>query len=146
MRATRIWLCAVLALALIACGKGTTEPGDVSPADLVGRYGAVTLTTTERGVVRDRLDEGAFIDLRLQVDGTTSGEFFLPESGGVSQDLVGTYLLDEARSEVMLRHDADTFLRDLSWLATRSANGIRMEAEGAFGETTVRVALIETGG
>jgi hypothetical protein len=141
----RVVLAPVLALILTGCSESPSDPGLLTVQAVAGTYGAsgefgaFTFTTTSTGVVTDWLEQGAGISLRLNANGTTEGELFVPgadEDGtDVEEDLSGTWQL--AGNVVSLDHDADTFLRDVPF--TVVAN--RLEVDHTFSETRVRLTL-----
>lgn len=117
----RIALAPLLAMMLTACSDSPTEPVPLTVQAVAGVYGAsgafgaLTFTTIDNGDVTDWLDAGASISLRLNTDGTTEGEVFIPGAGEDGSDfeanLTGTWQL--ADGAVTLEHDADTFLREM---------------------------------
>lgn len=89
------------------------------------------------------VDLGWSIDLTLRNDGTTSGRFFAPGAGedgeDVDEDLTGTWQL--AEYEVTLDHEADTFLRDVTFEWTSPGT---LVADGT-GADPFRVVLARDG-
>jgi hypothetical protein len=130
---------------LTACSDSPTEPAPLTVQAVAGVYGAsgtfgaYTLTTVDNGDVTDRLDAGASISLRLNADGTTEGELFVPggneDGSDFEANLAGTWHL--AGNIVTLEHDADTFLRDMPLTMVVD----RLEGDRAFGGTRVRLTL-----
>jgi hypothetical protein len=124
---------------LTACSDSPTEPGTLTVQAVAGVYGAsgafgtLTFATIDSGAVTDWLEAGASISLRLNTDGTTEGELFIPgadeDGSDVEESLTGTWSL--AGSVVTLEHDADTFLRDMPLTIV----GGRLEGERIFGRT-----------
>ena len=135
----------IFAMMLTACSDSPTEPAPLTVQAVAGVYGAsgafgaYTFTTVDSGVVTDWLEAGASISLRLNTDGTTEGELFVPGVGDdgsdVEESLTGTWHL--AGSAVTLEHDADTFLRDMPLTMVID----RLEGDRAFGGTRVRLTL-----
>jgi hypothetical protein len=124
---------------LTACSDSPTEPGPLTAEAVAGVYGAsgafgtLTFTTVSSGDVTNWLDAGASISLRLNTDGTTEGELFIPgadeDGSDVEESLTGTWHL--AGGAVTLEHDADTFLRDMPLTIV----GGRLEGDRTFGQT-----------
>jgi hypothetical protein len=125
---------------MTACSDSPTEPGPLTVEAVAGVYGAsgafgaYTFTTVDGGMVTDWLEAGASILLRLNRDGTTEGELFVPgadENGSdFEANLTGTWQL--AGGAVTLTHDADTFLREMPLTVV----GGRLEGDQTFGRTT----------
>lgn len=136
---------------LTACSDSPTDAGRLTIQAVAGVYGAsgafgaLTFTTVDSGNVTDLLDAGASISLRLNADGTTEGELFIPGAGedgsDVDESLAGTWHL--AGGTVTLEHDADTFLREMQFTIV----GGRLEGDRTFGQsadgsgTRVRLTL-----
>ena len=99
----------------------------------------MSLTTTVGGATTDWLEDGAFVQLSLAANGTTTGRLFVPgaEEGGsdMDVDLTGTWTLHG--ETVRLKHSADTFLRDMP-LTTQ---GSRLIGDQSFGERRIRLVL-----
>jgi len=122
----------VAVLATFACDD-TTGPNDV-----VGSYEATSFVTTTGGVDRNELASGGFIDLVLDSDGTTSGDFHLAAFGGnpaVDEDLSGTWTL--TGSTVRINLDGDLFLEDVDL----HADDDRLTIDDTFSGTRIRVTL-----
>jgi hypothetical protein len=104
-----------------------------------GAFGAYTFTTVDSGVVTDWMEAGASISLRLNTDGTTEGELFVPgadeDGSDFEANLTGTWQL--AGGAVTLEHDADTFLREMPLTVV----GGRLEGDRTFDGTRVRLTL-----
>jgi hypothetical protein len=130
---------------LTACSESPSEPVPLTVQDVAGVYGAsgafgaYTFTTVDGGVVTDRLEAGASISLRLNTDGTTEGELFVPgadeDGSDFEANLTGTWQL--AGGAVTLEHDADTFLRDMPLTVI----GGRLEGDETFDGARVRLTL-----
>ncbi|HEX2189472.1 MAG TPA: hypothetical protein VHG51_11265 [Longimicrobiaceae bacterium] len=124
------------ALLLAAC-ESPTEPPTV--ASVAGEYTATQFDVTTADEVIHPLRSGGELDLTLRADGTTAGRLFLPgmdeDGGDMDADLAGSWTL--RGDTVRLRHDADTFLRDVDFIA----QGRRLEATHAFGDARVRLTL-----
>lgn len=140
---------AVLAV-IVACDESIVPPEEATPAvialeDVLGAYTAVTMTTTTGGSTTDQLARGTTLDLTLNADGTTTGRLFVPdgreEGGDLDADLAGTFSYDADTGELSFEQEADTFVRDMVFTAVRAEDVIQLEAERAFGGTTVRTVL-----
>lgn len=137
---------AFVTLLLAACADSPSDPGVLTVKAVAGVYGAsgefgaFTLTSLSSGEVTDWLDAGASISLRLNADGTTEGELFLPgasENGNdLEADLTGTWQL--AGNVVTLDNDADTFLRDMPLMVVVSM----LEGEHTSSGARVRLTLL----
>jgi hypothetical protein len=117
---------------------GCEDP--LTVGDVAGEYFAWSFAVTEGGTTRDLLADGASIVVTLGADGTTAGAMVLPPSeadgeGPSSFDLEGTWTL--SGDEVGFDHPADTFLRDMTFVA----EGGRLTGARAFGEVTVRLSF-----
>lgn len=136
-------------LAPVLAGCDSVEP--VTRADVVGSYEATTLSVTADGETTDQLAAGAEITLQLADDGTTSGALFVPggaeDGGDLEADLAGNWSFQAMMEEpsvparVTLDHDADTFLRDVTFDAVRGGGTIQLRAEDSFGGVTIEVEL-----
>lgn len=134
-----------LAAVLGACGDYGVGPEAITREDITRSFSAVTLTTTTDGTTTDQLAAGATLSITLHEDGTTAGQLFVPggaeDGGDFDADLAGTFSFDDSTDRVTFDHDADTFMRDMTFAAARSGDGVRLEAQQAFGAATVRVVL-----
>lgn len=131
----RLWA-SVLAAVLVAACSDSTAP---TMASVAGSYAATTFTVTESGGTTNILAAGGSISLTLAAAGTTSGRLFVPggaEGGGdFDEDLTGTWSLQD--STVTLDHDADTFLRDMTF----TVRGQQLVGQETFTDVTVAVVL-----
>src|SRR5690606_7029297 len=104
-------------------GTGVEEPGQLTFEEIVGTYAAVVMTTTSGGTTVDQLALGATLDLVLHDDGTTTGRLFVPdgaeEGGDADMDLGGTFSFDASDGAVTFDHGADTFVRNMTFTASR---------------------------
>ncbi|MGH7461254.1 MAG: hypothetical protein ACREMA_09530 [Longimicrobiales bacterium] len=128
---------ALAALALLACDSD--DPFTPSVDNVSGSYTATTFTTTIAGVTTDQLAAGASVTLTLAAVGTTSGRLFVPDAdedgGDFDADLTGTWTL--TGTTVSFAHSADTFIRDINFVAADR----QLTAEGSFGGDAVRLVL-----
>jgi hypothetical protein len=128
-------------LALAALLIGCSDDDSFSPTldNVAGSYSAATFTVTSAAGTLDLLALGAEVTVDLAVDGTTTGQLFVPGAGedgeDVEADLTGTWTLDS--STVTFSQDADTFIRDVEFTASED----RLTGEGTFDEETVRLVL-----
>lgn len=134
-RRARILLGSLVASTL-ACGGETFSP---TTANIAGAYAATAFTTTTAGVTTNQLAAGAALTLTLAASGGVTGQLFVPggaEGGGnLSEDLVGTWTL--TGSTVQFAQSADTFVRDMPFIATEN----RLTGDATFSGTTIHVEL-----
>lgn len=144
-----IGLAALLVVGLTACddddGGTTTDPDPIARADVVGSYEATTFSATTNGVTTDLLADGAELTITLSADGRTTGRLLVPggDEGGsdLDADLSGTWTFDDDAEEIEFDQAADTFIRDVVFLAQRAGGTVRLRAEDTFGPTTIEVVL-----
>jgi hypothetical protein len=138
------WLgAATLALAAILVGCGDDDGFSPTVDTVAGTYAASVLTLTTLTGTVDLLAEGSEITVTLSTDGTTEGHAFIPEGGedggDFEEDLTGTWALDS--TTVTFDHEADTFIRDVDFTASRG----RLSGEITGGDQTLRLVLVRTG-
>ena len=138
-RALRRWLGAgaVAATALTAAGCGdTVGPGS---RELIGQYSADQLLLDYTTFQEDLLQEGAYLDIELHSNGTTTGELYVPngaENGGdLYERMDGTWR--RSGSVVTFSQNADTFVRDMDFVV----QGDQLVGDEMFGGVRVRVVL-----
>jgi hypothetical protein len=139
----------VLALALVsACSDDPAGLDEIAREEIVGAYAATTFTARSGNTTVDLLSGGASLDVTLLEDGTTTGRLFVPAAlaGGTAfdQSLVGTFEFDDSNNEVTFDHAADTFVKDVTFTASRNGNLVQLGAEHTVTATTVRVVLRPT--
>ena len=121
---------------LAACSDKIVTP---SMVDVAGSYHATMFTTSDNTGTTDQLARGATFVIVLAVNGTTTGRLFVPGAGSggsdFDADLTGTWTLNGATVE--FAQDADTFVRDVAFVADHS----RLTAEQAFSGVTIGVVL-----
>jgi hypothetical protein len=143
----------LLAVLAAGCQLEPTSPGTGAA---IGSYvaslaassgspvGAIVFTSTTSGVSTDWIRSGASIRLTLHRDGLTTGLVEMPgineegemEAGAVWRaDLAGTWQRDGL--EVHLSHQADTFLRDITFRVSDNT----LVADEDVGGVRVRVVL-----
>jgi hypothetical protein len=134
---------AVIVLTLSACGDDPMSP--ITRADITGDYAASTFTVRSGGTTIDLLALGATLNITLRDDGTTTGRLFVPggdeDGSDLDANLDGTFLFDDRTDEVTFRQDADTFVRDVTFTASRTGRAVQLEAEETFSDVTLRVVL-----
>ena len=139
-----------LVAALSACEDTTPVPigpgGELevagtwaaSPAE-GGEFGAILFRADTADISRDMIAEGASLVLGLHPNGATSGRILIPANAeGVpdfDEDLTGTWRIEDG--EIHLDHDADTFLRDISF----DLEDGRLVADDLVGGVRVRLEL-----
>lgn len=127
----------VAALVLAACDTITTA----SAVEMVaGTYTAIEFRLMTAEDTTDVLKQGGRLHLRLDVDGTVSGELFVPggdeDGGDLLEDMAGTWSLKG--DVVTFDQDADTFVRDTPF----RVRGEELVAEWSDSEGDVRVVLV----
>lgn len=149
MRAQTLFVALTL-LAAAACED--TDPVPIGPDDELaisgtyaaspgneGEFGAILFRADTADISRDMIAEGASLVLGLHANGATSGRIVIPANvEGVPDfdvDLEGTWRLEDG--QVVLDHEADTFLRDLSF----EVDGDRLVADDMVGGVRVRLEL-----
>ena len=127
----------VVAVTVAACGVDIATP---SIDDVAGSYHATGFTTTDNTGSTDQLARGATFTIVLATNGATTGRLFIPGGGSsgsdLDADLTGTWTLDGAM--VRFAHDADTFVRDMSFTPDLH-NGL--SAEQTFSGVSISVVL-----
>ena len=145
-RAGRVAL-AFLVLVLAACGGDDIGgPPSLTAADVAGSYQATTLTTTTAGATTNVLAAGGELAISLALNGTTTGRLFIPEEvsdgeGDSEESLSGTWSLDAGSAEVDFDHAADTFVRDMTFVAVRANNGIELRGQETFGNARINLVM-----
>ena len=118
-------LALLFAAGLAGCSEDPAGPAiatDVTVAQLAGSYEATSTTFVgnDNGTEIDVLALGGYIAIELHQDGTTEGTMFVPEGNedgsDYTADLMGTWDLSTS-GVITFDHDADTFIRDVDWLA-----------------------------
>jgi hypothetical protein len=135
---TRRALAAVAALVLTLGGAACSDPND----GISGNYVASEATITTGGEEFDLIDEGLAIGMTLTQAGTTSGLITIPatrsESGELeTYSLAGTYQYDAEAGTATFEHEADTFIRDVTW----EVDGSDLRATFATDEGELAVTL-----
>ena len=137
-----------IALAVPAC---SSDPADPTPepltaAELLGAYTATTFTVDFGSGPENMLSGGASIQITLQANGETTERVFAPdageEGGDFDESLAGTWILQGVIVE--LDHDADTFLRDMPFTATKGGGVVRLGGSKNFGDETIHVVLVKS--
>jgi hypothetical protein len=121
---------------LTACDDDPVQTQDVTRAELVGRFEATTLNVDPDGAAPpiDVLEElGGELEIVLNADGTTTGHVFArgagDEGGDLDESLAGRFTFDAETDQVTFEQDADTFVRDLTFHAVRSAGTIELRVD-----------------
>lgn len=134
----------VLAAAVAACGD-LERPGDgeaTAPAPfpaVVGTYHATRLVTTRPASTTDLLgDPDTRLDLRLNPDGTTRGQFKVGADPALrgKRDLAGTWRLS-IPSRVLFEFAGATFLEDVAF----RFSGDALRGDWSDGDLHVSVRL-----
>ena len=115
MRTLTLLVVATLAIPVLTACDEDDPTGPPTVAEVSGSYEATTLIDHAADGDVDALAEGAFLEIDLDPNGTTSGTFFVPEGdedgSDLNADLTGTWSL--SGDEVTFDHAADTFIRDV---------------------------------
>lgn len=135
-----------LTLGLAACGDDNgVGPEPITQSTVAGSYEATTLDVTIGGETTDELAGEAALSLNLAANGSTSGRLFVPEGDEDGSDLeaslAGTWTFDDSTREVEFEHEADTFVRDMTFRAARGPEGLLLAGTETFDEATVEVVL-----
>jgi hypothetical protein len=106
----------LFSLAASTACDDNTEPSD----SIAGTYQAAELTITDATGSTDLLAAGAELTIVLSAAGTTTGTFVVPAAyseEGVDEtlSLAGSYEYDPASETATFEHEADTFIRDVTW-------------------------------
>jgi len=104
----RAVIASIAVLASAACVERAQPNANDGPA---GSWEATRLTTIASGAPSDELAKGGGIELVLRPDGTTAGRVRIGDV--LDADLTGTWTM--SGSTVSFNHQADTFLRDMSF-------------------------------
>lgn len=127
IRLSSALLAITLAFSAAACSDDDpVEPTPLTMKDVAGTYvasgevGSLIITGEDDETI-DLLEQGAEIEIELDADGTTAGQLFVPEGdedgSDLEADLAGTWTLKG--DTVQLKHDADTFLRDMKFVVNK---------------------------
>lgn len=129
--------CAAAALLLVA--GACSESFSPSTDTIAGTYIATTLASTTGGVRTDQLAAGATLTITLEANGTTAGLLFVPDGGENGEDvtasLAGTWGV--SGDEVTFTQSADTFVRDMTFTATKD----RLAGDETLSDTRIEVTL-----
>jgi hypothetical protein len=119
-------------VALVACSdafKPTTE-------NVSGDYQLQSFTTDSAGVHKDWVAAGAALELLLSPLGDVIGGLQIPLDTTIFlANLAGTWQM--SGKTVHFTQDADTFVRDMDWIADKD----RLSGDETFGGVRVRVVL-----
>lgn len=120
----------------IACGGDIFSP---TTANVAGTYAATTFTTTTAGVTTNQLAAGASLTITLAVNGTVTGQLFIPgageDGGNFIADMAGTWTL--SGSTVDFAQTADSFVRDVSFIASEN----QLTGDATFSGTAIHLEL-----
>ena len=104
-----------------ACSDDSMGPDKKDPYEVVsGQYETSTFKVQLDNSTIDILSVGGFIELTLKKDKTTLGQFFVPDTLGLTEgedidyNLEGTYKI--IGDTLTFQHEGDTFIRDTKWL------------------------------
>jgi len=134
----RLTLSVVAVAVVVACDHSFLPTAGTVP----GIYAARTFTTTDSsGTTTDWIVAGGSLNLILAQGGAAGGQLLLPGMGPAGSDFIasmtGTWEL--IGTTVRLTQSADTFVRDMPWLAGENL----LTGDHTFDGTRVRVVLVK---
>jgi len=144
MKMSALKVGALLGLAALAgCGSDTTAPDP-----LVGNYIASQFMTTGTSGQTNQLLIGSTLNITLKSDGTTSGHLHFAASGSqpaFDADMAGTW--SREGNTVEFDQTADSFVRDMPFTVTASADATHWELVGdrTFSGTRIQLTLTPGG-
>lgn len=131
----------VIAAIVLMTAAGCQDTTEVDASAIAGAYHATTFTSVTGTTSTDELAAGATLAITLNVDGTTTGQLFLPAAmtgaGDRTESMAGTWAL--ADRTVTFNQAADTFVRDMPFTVADSTNDLH--GDQIFGNTRVIVTL-----
>ena len=119
---------AVAVVAAVAC----SDPFKPTTENVTGDYQLESFTTDSAGVHRDWVAAGASMEIFLTPLGDVIGQLIVPLD---TASMLGTWEL--TGTAVHFTQDADTFVRDVDWIASES----HLSGDETFGSVRVRVVL-----
>jgi len=134
----RLTLSVVAVAVVVACDHSFAP----TPGTVPGIYASRTFTTTDSsGTTTDWIVAGGSLNLILAQGGAAGGQLLLPGMGPAGSDFIasmtGTWEL--IGTTVRLTQSADTFVRDMPWLAGENL----LTGDHTFDGTRVRVVLVK---
>jgi len=131
-------LAVAIAVAVIGCDHSFAP----TPGTVPGIYAARTFTTTDStGTTTDWIVAGGSLNLILAQGGAAGGQLLLPGMGPAGSDFIasvtGTWEL--IGNTVRLTQSANTFVRDMPWLAGENL----LTGDHTFDGTRVKVVLVK---
>jgi hypothetical protein len=123
-----------VAAAFVAC----SEAFEPTIEDVSGIYQMASFTTDSAGVHKDWVAAGASMEVWLGPLGDVFGQLIMPLD---TTYLRGTWEL--SGNTVRFTEDADTFVRDMDWIAGKDwiTGKDRLSGDETFGAVRVRVVL-----
>ncbi|MBA2626843.1 MAG: hypothetical protein H0U85_02450 [Gemmatimonadales bacterium] len=133
-----------VAAAVIVSGTACSDSFSPSVSTVAAAYTATNLRTTPNaGASVDQLALGATLNMVLNANGTVTGLLNVPVSAqnpsAFSANLTGTWTLNG--DSVTFASDVDTFIRDLTFTASRN----QLTANQNVANTRYEVTLTRTG-
>ena len=128
----------VTAVAAVACNHSFSP----NPGTVHGIYAARTFTTTDStGTTKDWIVAGGSLNLILATGGAAGGQLLIPGMGPAGSDFIasmtGTWQL--IGNTVHLTQSANTFVRDMPWIAGENL----LTGDHTFAGTRVKVVLVK---
>lgn len=106
--------------------------GRIDRSELVGDYLATTIIFVDGADTTDFRAAGAFFNLTLGETSGVAGRLFIPGMGpggtDLDADMMGAWTFDLVGQIVRFAQQADTFVRDSEWRASR--DGFAIELRG----------------
>lgn len=132
----------VLGVVAVAAAGGCTSDsviqierstGRIDRSELLGDYVATTIIFIDGADTTDLRAAGAFINLTLGETSGVGGRLFIPGAGtggtDLDADMAGAWTFDLVGQVVRFVQQAETFVRDSDWPASR--DGFAIELRGA---------------
>lgn len=133
---------------LTACGDDVQNPPVPEPIDeieLFASYITDSFELTSGGETFDVREAGGDVFLSLEATGTMSGIFVVPDGffdfDEPEVDMAGTWSFDPTSSAVSFEQEADTFIRDTQFVASRDGGVILLSGVFVNADETVRLVL-----
>ncbi len=134
-----------LSVVAVAFGSCTSDSlirverstGRIDRSELVGNYVGTTIISVDGADTADLRDSGAFFNLTLGESSGVAGHLFIPGAGAggadIDADMTGAWTFDLVGQIVRFVQQADTFVRDSDWPASRDAFAIELRGTSVPG-------------
>jgi hypothetical protein len=104
--------------------------GRIDRSELVGAYVGATIVFVDGADTTDLSASGAFFNLTLGESSGVAGHLFIPGAGAggadIDADMTGAWTFDLVGQIVRFVQQADTFVRESEWPASRDAFAIEL--------------------